>query len=169
MYQINDYVFYETGGICRIADIQYAPLQGMPADRQYYVMQSVHDANGVMYVPVDSDCVFIRRLLNRQEAEELLSAISSIEMIEEPNAKLLRAKYVEAMRTHAPLEWIRVIKTVHARIAALPNSRSARLSETERSFLENAKRYLYTELALALGKDTKDMENYIATYMKIAE
>lgn len=169
MYQINDYVFYESGGICRIADIQYAPLEGMPTDRQYYVMQSLHDANGIMYIPVDSDKVFLRRLMNRAEAEDFLSHIEAIGIIEESNAKLLRAKYIEAMHTHEPMEWVRVIKTVQARAAALPNSRTARLSETERSFWENAKRYLHTELALALGMEVGDMESYITSYIEKAE
>ncbi len=169
MFQINDYVFYESGGICKIADIQYAPLEGMPSDRRYYVMQSLHDANGMIYIPVDSDCIFIRRLLDRKGAEELLATITSIGVIEETNAKLLRAKYIEAMKTHDPHEWVRVIKTVYARAAALSNSRTARLSETERSFSENAKRYLYTELALALGKEAREMESYITSYIEQAE
>ncbi len=163
MYQVNDYVFYESGGICKIEDVRYAPLENMPADCQYYVMQSVHDSNGVMYIPVDSDRIFLRRLMSREEAEQLVQAIPIVDVIKEPNAKLLRAKYIEAMRTHEPLEWVRVIKTVYARIAALPASRSARLSETERSFFENAKRYLYTELSLALGMEIRDVEAYFTS------
>lgn len=169
MYQINDYVFYESGGICKVADIRYAPLESMPSDRRYYILQSTHDSNGVMYVPVDNDCIFMRRLFNRREAEDFLPTIPSIPVIEESNAKLLRNKYTEAMRTHAPKEWVRVIKTVYTRAMALSATRSARLSETERSFSETAKRYLYTELALALEKDPHDMENYLVTYFEKAE
>ena len=169
MFQINDYVFYESGGICKIADIQYAPLESMPSDRQYYIMQSLHDPNGVIYIPIDSDRIFLRRLLDRKEAEELLAAITSIGVIEETNAKLLRAKYIEAMKTHDPREWVRVIKTVYSRATAPSNSRTVRLSETERSFAENAKRYLYTELALALGKEAREMESYITSYIQKAE
>ena len=75
MFQKDDYVFYESGGICKIFDIQFAPLDSMPADRQYYVLQSVHDHNGVSYVPVDSDKVFLRKLLNREEAQRLMDEI----------------------------------------------------------------------------------------------
>ena len=132
-------------------------------------MQSLHDTGGVMYVPVDSDRIFLRRLMDRTEAEEFLSRIWTIGIIEETNAKLLRAKYIEAMHTHDPMEWVRVINTARARAAALPNSRTARLSETERSFWENAKRYLHTELALALGIEVNDVENYIISYIEKAE
>lgn len=165
MFQPDEYVFYGSGGICRITDIQTAPLDNMPADRLYYVMQSIHDQNGVIYVPVDSDCVFLRRLLNREEAEALLDEIPAVGTIEESNAKLLRSKYTEAMRTHEPLEWVRVIKTVYRRTGEKAG-RAQRLSETERSFAESAKRYLYSELALALGLQDTDMESYITEHIR---
>lgn len=165
MFQVNDYVFYESGGVCKIEDICTSPLENMPADRNYYVMQSIHDSNEMIYIPVDSDRVFLRRLLNREEAERLLDRIPSVEVIEESNAKILRNRYQEAMRTHEPLEWIRVIKTVYARTCARAQ-KSQRLSETERSFLEVAKRYLYAELALALGLREQDMEGYITEHIR---
>ena len=165
MFQKDDYVFYESEGICKIADIQLAPLDGMPSDRQYYILQSVHDRNGMIYIPVDSEKVFLRKLLNREEAQKLMDEIKQVSVIEESNAKLLRTKYIEAMHTHDPLEWVRVIKTVYKRMNADPQ-KPQRLSETERSFAENAKRYLYTELALALGLQEKEMEAYIIDYIQ---
>ncbi len=165
MFQRNEYVFYESGGICKITDIQTAPLEGMPPEKVYYIVQSVHDSNGVMYIPVDSDRVFLRPLLSREEAESFLHRIPSVEAIEEPNAKQLRAKYVECMHTHRPEEWVRVIKTVWKR-ANSPMRRNQHLSETERNFAENAKRYLYAELGLALGKSACEMEAYITDFIE---
>lgn len=159
MFRKDEYVFYESGGICKIADVQVAPLEGMPADRTYYVMQSVNERNGVMYIPVDSETVFLRPLIDRDSAQALIDEIPSVDVIEEPNAKLLRARYIDAMRTHRPVEWVRVIKTVRRRMES--GGRAQRLSETERSFLENARRYLYTELSLALECSDKELEQYL--------
>ena len=160
MFAKEEYVFHESGGICQISDIQVAPLDNMPADRQYYVMKPLYDPNSVIYMPVDSDCIFLRRLISRNEAEELLERIPYVRTIEESNAKLLRAKYIEAMHTHDPVEWVRVIKTVYLR-STMQTARSQRISETERSFAENAKRNLHTELALALDLPVQKMEDYI--------
>ena len=168
MFQKNEYVFYESGGICQISDIQKAPLDNMPSDRLYYVMQSLHDHSSVMYIPVDSDRIFLRKLLNREEATSLVEQIRRVEVIEESNGKLLRAKYIEAMRTHDPVEWVRVIKTVYKRMQNC-TSRTQRLSETERSFAETAKRYLYTELALALNMKEHEMEGYLRAIIQMAE
>ena len=165
MFERNEYVFHESGGICLIADIQIAPLDSMPRDRAYYIAKPLHDPNSVIYIPVDSEQIFMRRLLNRAEAEELLERIPFVRAIEESNAKLLRAKYIEAMHTHEPLNWVRVIKTVYLR-ANMPSSRSFRLSETERSFAENAKRFLHAELALALDLAEQDMEQYITEHIQ---
>ena len=165
MFERDEYVFHESGGICRIADIQKAPLDNMPQDREYYVMKPVHDPNSVIYIPVDSDQIFLRRLMDKNEAEELLDRIPFVRTIEESNAKLLRARYVESMRTHDPVEWVRVIKTVYLRMTA-QSTRSRSISETERSFAESAKRNLHTELALALNLPFGDMEDYISDHIQ---
>ena len=78
MFERDDHVYYASGGVCRVTDICYAPLAGMPADRQYYVLRSLHDPSGVIYVPVNSDSVFLRRLLTREEAEALLARLSPL-------------------------------------------------------------------------------------------
>ncbi len=156
MFRVNDYVFYGSGGICKITDIQTAPLAGMPADRRYYIMQSLADKNGVIYVPVDSEGVFLRSLLTRDQAEQLIDEMEMVERLEESDNKLLRAKYTELMRLHDPREWVRIIKTVRYRIEHAP-----RVSETERTVAENAKRFLHTELSLALDIPEQDIENHI--------
>lgn len=160
MFAVNDYVFYGSSGICKIVDIQTAPLDGMPKDREYYILHSVHDVNGVMYVPVDSDCIFLRALITRAEAENLLEQISQIAVIDEVNAKLLREKYNVAMRSHQPVEWVRVLKTVTMRMNE-PRPVARRISETERSFAENARKYLYHELSLVLGVSLQEIQNAI--------
>ena len=163
MFAKDEYVFHESGGVCRIADIQVAPLDNMPADRSYYIVQPLHDPNSVIYVPVDSDRIFLRRLLTKAEAQELLSQIPQIAVIEAENAKALRGKYIDAMHTHSPIEWVRVIKTIYQRAQA---ARAQRLSETERSFSESAKRHLHTELSLALELPLQEIEQYITTYVQ---
>lgn len=165
MFQKGDYVFYGAEGICKILDVRIAPLEGMPADREYYVMQSLHDANGTLYIPVDSEQVFLRAIFGREEARALLDRIPQVEAIEETNSKQLRARYQECMQMHTPEEWVRVIKTVWQRAHA-EERRTQRISDTERMLSDNAKRYLHTELALALGLQANEMEAYIVEYVQ---
>ncbi|MBQ3639579.1 MAG: CarD family transcriptional regulator [Clostridia bacterium] len=162
MFGKGDYVFHASGGICRVEDLQYAPLVGMPADRLYYVLRSLHDANGVIYLPTDCTTVFLRPTLTREEATALVREAPEIRTLSAPDAKTLRLAYVDAMKTHDPREWMRVIKTVSEREEALAKaSRTQRLSETERSYGEEAKRYLFTELSLALDIPIDEMEERV--------
>ena len=155
-FQKDEYVFYASGGICKILDVQFAPLDGMPADREYYVMRSIHDKSGMIYVPKDNENIFMRPLLNVERAEALLASLSQIVPIVEENGKLLRAKYLEAMQKHDPGEWVRVIKTAYARKNEFPD-RIQRLSEGERNLVTRAKSFLYTELSLALDIPEKEI------------
>ena len=155
-FQKDEYVFYASGGICKILDVQFAPLEGMPADREYYIMRSIHDKSGLIYVPKDNEDIFIRPLLNVERAELLLSSLSQISPIVEANGKILRTKYLEAMQKHDPCEWVRIIKTAYARKNDFPD-RIQRLSEGERDLVARAKCFLYTELSLALGIPEKEM------------
>lgn len=167
MFAIDDYVYYASEGVCRVADIRRAPLGGMPADRLYYVLHSVHHESGVLYVPTDSESVFLRRLLTADEAEHFLNEIPDVPVIEEPNAKALRLRYAEAMKMHSPTEWVRVIKTVYGRMQKMAGAtRAQRISETERGYAEDAKRFLYAELSLALHIPVKEMEQYITRHIE---
>ncbi len=167
LFVIDEYVYYASEGVCRVADICLSPLKGMPADRLYYVLHPMRNNGGVLYVPTDSETVFLRRLLTSDEAEQLLNEIPGVAAFEEPNAKALRLRYTEAMHTHAPTEWVKVIKTVRRRTELLAGaSRTQRISETERSFAEDAKRFLYAELSLALNVPLGEMEQYITRHIE---
>ncbi len=154
--QKDQYVFYESGGICLILDIQRAPLEGMAVDREYYVMRSIHDKSGMIYVPKDNENIYMRPLMTATEAETLLARICEIKPIVQPDGKLLRAEYLKAMQTHEPCEWVRIIKTAYYRKSEF-SDRSQRLSEGERNLVVRAKNFLYTEMALALDLPEKEM------------
>jgi len=166
-FQKDEYVFYESGGICKILDIQVSPLDGMPADRTYYIMQSIHDKSGVIYVPASNETIYMRRLLDREGAEALLSGIREVEPIIEPNGQVLRTKNLDAMHTHEPIEWVRIIKTANRRKNEFPN-RIQRLSEGERDLVARAKSFLYAELALAFEITEKEMAERIESYFEDA-
>ncbi len=159
-FNINDYIFYSSGGICQITDICNTPFKGMP-DRDYYVIISVKEPKETIYAPVDSDKVYMRHIMTRDEAEKLIEMIPSIEEINEENIKLLKEKYNEAMKTYEPAQWVRISKTIYRR--ENDPSLKRRLSETERSYGDTAKKYLYGELALALGIPESEIDGYISS------
>ena len=160
MFQKNDYVFYESEGICRVFDILRSPLDGMPKDKEYYLLRPIYSKNAILYVPVESDKIYMRPILGRKEAEKLVNEIPTVEEIQESDAKKLRAAYVELFQSHLPENWVRIIKTVRIRFQSAL-SKGQRISDTERNVAESAKRFLHSELALALGLEESEVEEYI--------
>ena len=160
MFRVGDYVFYESEGICYISDILPSPLEGMPKDQNYYLLRSIYSKNSIHYVPVGSDKIYLRPILKKDEAEELVCAIPAVEEVREEDAKKLRATYIELLQSHLPRNWIRIIKTVRLRYRIAAGN-GKKISETERNFAESAKRFLHSELALALGLREEEVERYI--------
>ena len=162
MFEKGDFVFYASSGICCVKDIQRAPLAGMPEDRVYYILQSVHEQNGITYFPTDCTSVFLRPILTKKEATSFLQNTDRVVPIVAEDAKALRAQYQEAMKEYQPNAWFRVLKTIRERSDRLAGtSRTQRLSETERSFGEEARKYLYTELSLALNLPDSQIEQLL--------
>ena len=160
MFQKDDYVFYESEGICLVTDILRSPLDGMPQDRDYYLLRSIYSKNSVLYVPVDNDKIYMRAILKKEEAEKLVNEIPRLEEICEKDAKKLRATYVELLESHLPSNWVRILKTVRARLQS-SIAKGQRISDTERNVAESAKRFLHSELALALNLEENEVEDYI--------
>lgn len=158
-FNINDYVFYSSGGICQISGICRKQFKGMSADMEYYVITSVGEPKETIYAPVDSDKIFMRPIMTHEEANKLIDMMPSIKEIDEENIKLLKEKYNEAMKTHEPAQWVKVSKTIYRRANNPENKR--RISETERSFGDTARKYLNVELALALGIEVGEVDGYI--------
>ncbi len=153
------YVFYESGGICEIEDLQKAPLAGMPSERLYYVLKPLHRGGEVMYVPVENDRIYLRPIMERAAAEAFLSSLEEVLPLDTEDGKKLRLSYAESMASHTPCGWLRVIKTVERRRNS--TRRGVRISETERSYLENARRYLVTELSLALEREEEEILRFL--------
>ena len=166
MFATGDYLYYASEGVCFVADIRTSPLKGMPEDKLYYVLRPCRSESTV-YVPVDNDAVFLRKLMTTDEANQFLDAIPNLQTFDEPNAKALKTRYIEAMRMHTPTEWVRVIKTVRKRSEKLASvSKTQKLSETERSYAVDAKRHLFSELSLALDVPYGEVEQFIRRHIE---
>ena len=166
MFQINDTIFYPSGGVCVIDDIRVVPFDGLP-DRNYYIIHPIERPQETFFVPVDSDKIKLRHLISREEALALMNNVTEIAPIEESNLKLLKERIVEALARYECVEWFRVIRTVHHHREALAG-RSKRISDTERAYSDTAKRYLYTELSIVLDIPLTEVEEHITRHAETA-
>lgn len=164
MFDKGQYIIYGSKGICEVRDITTLNLEGAVRDRLYYVLCPKGQKDSKIFVPVDSDKTVMRRLISGEEAEELIKRIPQIQEIWVENDKLREEKYKECMRTCECQDWVRIIKTLYARMQKRL-AQGKKVTATDERYFRMAEDNLYSELAMALEVPKDEMENYIAAHM----
>ena len=161
MFQENDLIVYGNTGVCRVCAV--GPLSGISAarkDRIYYTLEPVYD-KGTIYIPVDSK-VFMRLVITPEEARALIERIPDIQAspVDCLNQRMLSDQYEASLKTHRCEDLIQLIRTVYVR-----NQKAVacgkKPAQTDERYMKRAKELLHGELAVALGIDYNDVENYI--------
>lgn len=165
MFQVNNYVVYGGDGVCRILGVGIPDTSMFGKKKQYYKLEPVYGNASTIYTPVDNDKVIIRKVISKEEANELINDISSIETLTFDNDKMLKEKYKEAMHTCDCKELIKVIKTSYSR-------KEERLAEGKKNatmddkYLKMAEEYLFGELSISLNIPKEKVEDLIVNQVK---
>lgn len=72
MFNIGDVIIYSTHGLSQIDDICEKTFSNIT--RTYYVLHPLAETNLTISTPVDNDKVVMLKLLNREEATEILQS-----------------------------------------------------------------------------------------------
>lgn len=161
MYQKGDYIVYRSTGVCRVEEVGIptdfpAAVQGV----QYYQLSPVRGA-GTIYIPVDSK-VFMRPVISREQALELIASIPSIE--ERPNyskdQKALTAHYKALLQTHDCITLVQLIKDINKKARVL-SEKGKSAGKTDTQYRKQAEELLREELSIALGIPLAEVSDYI--------
>lgn len=167
MFSIGDYMVYGINGVCLVEDICASPFDKKDT-RTFYMLKPLGaSAGSVIYTPTDNVQVPMRPLMSRGEAEALIVQMPVIAPLEIPMEKMRRDIYRQTMQSCNPVEYVRLIKTVHKRRAEMLEQHK-RLSETDSDFERNAKISLYHELAVVLGVQYAEVEPYLLSRLQTA-
>ena len=102
----------------------------------------------------------VRKICSRNEIEELLERIEFIQTLQAPSKKIYQEFYNDAMSKYDEIEWVKVIKTAYIR------HKMKRIEEFEKEYWEQAKNFLYSEIAILLEIPFDDVEQYIIDYIR---
>ena len=164
MFKINDYIFYSSGGICRVEDVCEEPFEGAPKGVCYYILHTTSEPKQVIWNPVNNDKVLMRPVMTLEEASALLDSLASLSPLEGDNAKALREQYIASIKSGMPENWGRVLVTVCLRERAAA-AKLTRVTDAEHAFFDNAKRLIANELALAEGCTVPEAEKIISAHL----
>ena len=149
-----------NNGICAIQNISTIDIPDVDPDRLYYILQPVYTKSSVVYIPVDNDKIVMRKVLTKEQVNELIDHIPQIDAIVEMNDKLREEKFKECMKNHKCEDWIRVIKTLYLRRMERLE-KGQKVTATDARYMKAAEDNLYLEFSMALGIDRDEVESYI--------
>ncbi len=109
--QINDYVVYNTEGICKIEDM-VCPDFVEDKSKQYFVLVPVENASAKAYVPVELAEQRCRKLITAAEAENLIATVDEIEVMNIPDDKEREGIYRAAIEDGDLRKVIAVLKNI---------------------------------------------------------
>ena len=160
MFENGEFVVYGQVGICQIKDITTMNMEGVPKDRLYYVLQPVSKSEGTIYTPVENSKRPIRRVMTKEEAENLISEIPEIETLKIENEKQREEKYKECLKNSSGREMVRIIKTIYGRMTKrIENGK--KVTAVDERYMKMAEETLYSELSMLLGIPKDKMVSYI--------
>ncbi|MCH5337747.1 MAG: CarD family transcriptional regulator [Acetatifactor sp.] len=160
MFEIGEHVVCGSKGVCVVENITTLDISGVDKKRKYYILKPKYQAGSTVYVPVDSPKESMRRVLSREEAQQLIDAIPKLPLIDIANDKLSEQTYKECMRTNSCEEWVRIIKTIYLRKQKRIQA-GRKVTAVDAKYFHLAEESLYGELAVALGLNREDVEAYI--------
>jgi len=161
VFAVGDYVICSNKGVCVVEDITTLNISGVDKEREYYILKPLYMSGSTVYVPVDSSKETMRYVLGCQEAKELIAAIPEVPLLVITNEKFLEQTYRDCIKANDCLELVKMIKTIYQRKQKRIQA-GRKVTAVDAKYFHMAEENLYGELAVALGLNRKEVEDYIA-------
>ena len=166
MFEKGEYIIYGNNGVCEVQD--YMQADEPDNHRIYYVLAPIRSKGSTIFSPVDNQKVFMRRVMTKEEAKELLKGIPEYEDIEIPNVRAQEQQYKELLQNCDCTYSIRLIKALYAR-KEQREAAGRKITAIDEKYLFLAKDSLINELAIALEMDVEQVDQLLAEKMKASQ
>ena len=153
MYKSGDVVVYRRD-VCRIKDVK----EHYFFDKTYYIMSPIDDDSLVTSIPVDTTS-YLRDVITKEEAEELISKIPYIETVQVSDRDI-EYEYKRLLGENTLESLIKIIKTTYMRNAKRLEQ-NKKVSEKDEQYFNQAERRLYNELSISLQLSFDDTKQYV--------
>ncbi|MCL1790852.1 MAG: CarD family transcriptional regulator [Peptococcaceae bacterium] len=163
MYNVGDFVFYGNMGVCKVENISEQSMQGVDGEQLYYTLNPLFE-KCVVHTPVKNTKVFMRAIISRDEAEELIDKIPTIHAraYHSKAIKDLTRHYEESMKSHDCADLIELTMSIYAKRVEVQQQKR-KLGSVDEKFMRRAEDLLFGELSVALGIEKDDVAKYIAS------
>lgn len=163
MYQTGELVLYGSTGVCRVSEIKEQDFPSTGEKRTYYVLKPLYE-DCVISAPVNSDKIFIRPIISRKEAEDLIDKIPHMHasIFHSKASRELAEHYESVLKSHDCGSLVELTMSIYAKKQeALEKKR--KFGSVDERFLKRAEDLLFGELAAALEIPRDKVQGYIAS------
>ncbi|MCH4826656.1 CarD family transcriptional regulator [Planococcus halocryophilus] len=156
MFAIGDHIIYSTHGLCKINDIYDMTVSDVT--KQYYQLQPLENTLVTISTPVDNDKVVMLKLLQKEEALEIIEVFKQpeeeAEVSQNPKAQPKKIQSGDRMQIAGVINGL-LRKKFDTQI------QKESLYEHDYNLLNNTQIILFKELAHALDTSFEEINKMI--------
>lgn len=163
-FAIGDLIIYGETGVCRVADIVVKEFPD--GKKNCYQLQPLYQSC-MIFTPADNEAVFMRPIITRAQADELIARICDIEPTEitASNPRELSEKYDAVIKSHDCETLVSFTKSIYnKRDRLIPIKK--KLPAVDERYMKRAEDLLFGELAASLGIDRIEIKESILEKLK---
>ncbi len=155
MFKVNDIVVFRRD-VCRIIGKQRSDFTG----EMCYILvpYNMSDGSTKMQVPVSNKAGHLRKLVTKEEIQELIANTPNIETLANKPANM-KSQYANLLKSDKLSDLICIIKTSYNRNKTRMEQHK-KIASIDDEYLQKAENYLFNELSVALGMSYEDAKRY---------
>jgi len=153
VFNIGEILIYRND-LCEVIDIKHRGKEM----GDYYVIIPLHDKSLKIEIPTSNDNNNIRKLMTKEEIENLVKDIPNIPAVECEDKRFIENKYKELMNNKNPIDLIRILKTTYLKNEKITDLKTVIKNS---NYFSLAEKYLYQEIAIVLNMEYEDVKTYI--------
>ena len=161
IYQVGNYIIYGVTGVCKIKEIRKMRLPNSKIEKEYYVLEPLHD-NSTIFAPTDSQKIFMRPIISKNTANNLLDSIPDInpDVFHSSKMRELTEYYESAINKYDCKELIKLTMSAYKKKKnALDNK--GKFGAIDQKYMNKAETLLFGELSCALDIPKDKVAEYI--------
>ena len=161
MFQTGDLIVYGGMGVCKIMNVSVPEFLRAGEEKEYYTLEPLN-RQGTIFVPVDTT-VFMRPVISREEAEELIDSIPTFR----PKAyhshvlQELNQHYADAISSHDISDLVKLLMSIQVKRKER-EKQNMKMGAVDENYMRRAENLLYGELSIALDMPEEEVPGYIA-------
>ncbi len=162
MFKVGDLILYGGTGVCRVKEITTRDFSGAGDKQLFYTLIPLYQ-DCTISTPVNNRKIFMRAILSKAEAENLIDMIPTIsaEAYHSPVLRELTDHYEASLKTHDCADLIELTMSIYAKKEYMEQQK-LKFGAVDERFMKRAEELLFGEFAAALDIPKESVPDYIA-------